>query len=149
MVTKHLTDEELQQYAMDKPDGEEQIAAHIHICEDCKARVRIYQLMIAGIKQQPQPAFDFDLSTAVLKQLPTPQPKAANDSLLMWILIFVCVCFAGTAFYSFRSYLGSLFEGVATIFIFLIAISAITVIALLFFEMNKKYQEEMKILDLY
>ena len=31
-----------------------------------QAKVEVYKLMIKGIKQQPQPAFDFDLSKMVL-----------------------------------------------------------------------------------
>ena len=57
MVIKHLTDAEVQQYVADKRHGEKRIANHIHLCEECRMKVEIYQLMITEIKQQPQPAF--------------------------------------------------------------------------------------------
>jgi len=148
MVTKHLTDDEVQQYAVDKTNCEKRIAEHIHLCEKCRTKAEVYQLMFTGIKQQPQPVFDFDLSASVLKQLPVSQAKAASDKLFTWILIFISVGFLATVAYYFRSYTASMFEGVATILIYLIAISAITVIAALVFDMYKKYQKEMKILDL-
>jgi hypothetical protein len=61
----------------------------------------------------------------------------------------VSIGFLATTAYYFRSYAASMFEGVATILIYLIVISAITVIAGLFFDMYKKYRKEMKVLDLY
>ena len=149
MVTKHLTDDEVQLYVTDKLNCERRIVEHIHLCEECRSKVEVYLLLITGIKQQPQPSFGFDLSASVLKQLPVPQAKVASDELFTWILVFVSVGFLATAAYYFRSYMTSMFEGVATILIYLIAISAITVVAGLFFEMYKKYRKEMKVLDLY
>lgn len=149
MVTKHLTDEEIQLFAFDKESCELRIAEHIHFCPECKAKVETYQTLIKGITQQPKPAFDFDLSTVVLKQLPQQSPKTANDKLLTWVFIFICASLIGTVFYFFRGYLNSIFKGIAGISIYLIAISAITVIALMFVEMYKKYQREMRVLDLY
>ena len=149
MVTKHLNDDEVQLYITDKSHCEKRIAEHIHLCEECRSKVEVYQLLITGIKQQPQPAFDFDLAASVLKQLSVPQAKVASDELFTWILVFVSVGFLATAAYYFRSYMTSMFEGVATILIYLIVISAITVVAGLFFEMYKKYRKEMKVLDLY
>src|SRR5258705_1734489 len=149
MVTKHLTDDEVQVYVVDKQNVEMRIIEHMHICAACRAKVEVYRLLISGIEQQPQPVFDFDLSASVLKQLPMSQPTVASDKLFTWILIFISVGFLAGAAYYFRSYSASMFEGVATILIYLIAISAITVIAALFFDMYRTYQKEMKVLDLY
>src|SRR6188472_159265 len=148
MVIKHLTDDEVQQYVVDKPNCEKRIAEHIHLCEECRSKVEVYQLLITGIKQQPQPAFDFDLSKMVLQQLPSSKTSIANDNALIWIFGFMGIAFLGGAIYLFQSYF-DLFEGIKTIFIYLIAITAITVLVYLIIEMYKKYQKEMKVLDLY
>ena len=148
MVIKHLTDEEVQQYAVDKPNCEKRIAEHIHLCEECRSKVEVYQLLIAGIKQQPQPAFDFDLSKMVLQQIPSPKTSTANDNALIWIFSFMAIAFLGGAIYFFQSYF-DLFESMRTIFIYLIVITAVTVLAYLFIDMYKKYKHEMKVLDLY
>ena len=148
MVTKHLTDEEIQLFAFDKTNCETWIAEHVHLCPECKAKVQTYQLLIKGI-ERPQPVFNFDLSAVVLKQLPQQNPKMANDKLLTWIFIFICAGLIGTVFYFFRGYLNSMFKGLAAISIYLIGISAITVIAVILVEMYKKYQREMRVLDLY
>ena len=148
MVTKHLTDDEVQQFVIDKPNCENRIAEHIQLCEECRSKVEVYQLLITGIKQQPQPAFDFDLSKMVLQQLPSPKTTIANDNALIWIFGLMGIAFLGGVVYLFRRYF-DLFEGIKTIFIYLIVITAITVLLYLLIDMYKKYQKEMKVLDLY
>jgi hypothetical protein len=149
MVIKHLTDDEVQQYAVDKSNSEKRIGEHIHLCEECRSKVEVYQLLITGIKQQPQPAFDFDLSKMVLQQIPSsPKTTTANDKAIAWIFAFMGIAFLGGTMYLFRSYF-DLFEGIRTIFIYLIAITAITVLVYLLADMYKKYRKEMKILDIY
>jgi len=148
MVTKHLTDDEVQQYAIDKLNCEKRIVEHIHVCEKCRSKVEVYQLLITGIKQQSQPAFDFDLSKMVLQQLPSPKTSIANDNALIWIFGFMAIAFLGGAIYFFQSYF-DLFEGIKIIFIYLIVITAVTVLAYLFIDMYKKYKHGMKVLDLY
>ena len=148
MVIKHLTDDEVQQYVVDKQHCEVEIVEHIHLCEMCRAKVEVYQLMIKGIKQQPQPAFDFDLSKMVLQQLPSPVTKVSNDKLFVWLFVSTGIIFIGGSLYFFQSYF-DLFESMRTISIYLIAITAITILAYLFIDMYNKYRQGMKVLDLY
>ena len=148
MVIKHLTDDEVQQYVVDRQHCEVKIVEHIHFCEVCRAKVEVYQLMIKEIKQQPQPAFDFDLAKMVMQQLPQAKKKISNDKLLVWLFVSIGIIFIGGALYFFQSYF-ELFEGLKTIFIYLIAITAVTVLVYLFIDMYKKYRHGMKVLDLY
>jgi predicted anti-sigma-YlaC factor YlaD len=148
MVIKHLTDDEVQQYVVEKQHCEVKVVEHIHFCEVCRAKVEVYQLMIKEIKQQPQPAFDFDLAKMVMQQLPQAKKKISNDKLLVWLFVSIGIIFIGGALYFFQSYF-ELFEGLKTIFIYLIAITAVTVLVYLFIDMYKKYRHGMKVLDLY
>ena len=148
MVIKHLTDDEVQQYVVEKQHCEVKVVEHIHFCEVCRAKVEVYQLMIKEIKQQPQPAFDFDLAKMVMQQLPQAKKKVSNDKLLIWLFVSIGIIFIGGALYFFQSYF-ELFEGLKTIFIYLIGITAVTVLVYLFIDMYKKYRHGMKVLDLY
>ena len=148
MVTKHLTDDEVQQYAVNKSNSEKRIGEHIHLCEECRSKVEVYQLLITGIKQQPQPAFDFNLSELVVQQLPLPKEKT-SDRLLLWMLLFIGISFIGAIFYYFEGSFDYLFRGIAAIFIYLMIITALTVFTGLFLDMYKKYSNEMKLLDSY
>jgi len=104
--------------------------------------------LITGIKQQPQPAFNFDLSKSVLQQLPSQEAKTANDSLLIWLFIFTGISFTGGGLYFFRNYFKYFFEGIETILGFLIVVTAVMVLAGLYLDMYKKYRKEMKVLDM-
>ena len=148
MVIKHLTDDEVQQYAVDKSNSEKRIGEHIHLCEECRSKVEVYQLLITGIRQQPQPAFNFNLSELVVQQLPSPKEKT-NDRLLLWVLVFIGIGFIGTIFYYFEGSFAYVFSGIASIFIYLMIVTALTVIAGLLITMYKKYDTEMKLLDSY
>ena len=148
MVIKHLTDDEVQQYVVDKQHCEVKIVEHIHLCEECRSKVEVYQLLITGIRQQPQPAFNFNLSELVVQQLPSPKVKT-SDRLILWVLLFIGFGFIGTIFYYFEGSFVYLFSGIATIFIYLMIITALTIITGLFIAMYKKYDTEMKLLDSY
>jgi hypothetical protein len=149
MVTKHLTDEEIQLFAFNKTSFEPRIAEHIDSCPGCNAKVRAYQLLLSGLGQQSQPVFNFDLSATVLEKLPPQNPRTSHDRLLTWIIIFICAALLGTVFYLFRGFLNSMFKGIAGISVYLIVVSAITVIIVLFIEMQKDFKKEMRVLDLY
>ena len=148
MVTKHLTDDEVQQYVVDRQHCEMKIVEHIHICGECKLKAEIYQSLVTGIKGQLQPTFNFDLSALVVQQLPSVKQKT-NDRLLLWVLLFIGIGFMGGVFYYFEGSFVYLFRGIAAIFIYLIIITALTVITGLFIDMYKRYNSEMKLLDSY
>ena len=148
MVTRHLTDDELQQYVVDRQHCEMKIAEHIHICSECKMKAKIYQSLVTGIKQQPQPNFNFDLSALVVQRLPSSEQKT-NDRLLLWVLLFIGIGFIGAIFYYFEGSFVYLFRGIAAIFIYMIVITALTVFTGLFIDMYKKYNKGMKLLDSY
>ena len=111
-------------------------------------KVEVYQSLITGIKQQPQPAFDFDLAEIVLEQLPAPKTKLSYDRMLIGVVAFICMTLTGTVLYYFRDYFTYLFDGLTTILVILIAVSAVTVLAGLYIDMYKKYRREMNVLDL-
>ena len=149
MVNKHFTDDEIQLLAIDKIVTDAAADTHLNTCDLCKKKVEVYQAMITGVKQQQQPAFDFDLASFVLKKLHVPAPEAANDRVATWVLIFVSIGAFTSAIYFLRSYLANVFQSVATILIYLIAISAITVIVAIFFDTYNRFRKKMKVLDAY
>ena len=145
-MVNHLTDDEVQQFVIDKSDCDKTILEHVHLCEACKNKVEVYRLLVAGIKQQTPPVFDFDLSATVLQQLPSVKPKT-GDRTILWALIFIGVALVGLIAYYFQHSFAYLFEGMSAIFVYLIVITVLTVLTGLFIDMYKKYNKEMKLLD--
>ena len=149
MIAKHLTDDEIQQYALDKTGCELSIAQHIQHCEACEAKVETYQLLFSGIKQQPKPAFDFDVSELVLAQLAPGKPWFSKERSFVYLLASVTILLTGTLSYIFRGYLASLFSGITTLLMYLISTTVLTVLILLGIDMYKNYQKKMNVLDFY
>lgn len=149
-MLKHLTDDEVQLYVADKAQCDLKIVQHIHSCEVCRSRVETYQLLIKGIEQQPQPSFDFNLSELVLNQLPPQSIKTSNDRSLSWIFISIGIALITGASIYFGEYMSALFKSFGTtILVYLMVVSAITIIAFLFIDLYKKYNRQIKLLDAY
>jgi predicted lipid-binding transport protein (Tim44 family) len=149
MITKHLTDEEIQLFALDKASSEPVIPEHLLLCEECKAKVAAYQSLFTAIKEQQQPAFDFNLSELILLQLPQPKPKPLPENFFVFLLAFMAILLTGVFAYIFRGYLLSLFAGIKDLLIYLIATTVITVLIVLVIDMYKNYQKKMSSLDFY
>ena len=148
-MLKHLTDEEIQLYVIEKENDDENVVQHVHSCELCKAKVEAYQLLIIGIKQQPAPSFGFNLSELVLNKLPQ-SIKTSNDRLLSWIFISICIGLIGGASVYFSKYISALFKSFGTTsLIYLLGVSAVTIISVLVFDLYRKYNSQIKLLDTY
>src|SRR3982751_2702884 len=112
MTTKHLTDDDLQQYVLNGGSANNDMTAHIHACEDCRARVETYRVLIRGIEQLPAPVFDFDLQELVLSHVPTAAAKKRETDLSPWIFIGPSVFAGALIIYLFGGHLFNLFNGV-------------------------------------
>ena len=148
-MARHLTDQEIQQYALDMTDDELMIAEHIGLCEECKAKIEIFQLMIRGIQQQQTLTFDFDLSESVLAQLPSPRKNFSFDNVMTCLLVIVCILTTAAAVYIFRSFISSIFAGITSLVMYLILITVISLLSVLSIEMYISYKKKMATLDHY
>lgn len=150
MNTKHLTDDELQQYALNSEECESTIAEHVHFCEDCKAAVETYRLLFTGIGEQEVPAFDFDLSELLVKQLhPSPKTKLLPEDFFIYLFSFAMIIITGTMLYLFRGYMIELFSGAGNFAVYLTLASVAVLLIFLCIDQYKMYQQKMKALDLY
>lgn len=150
MLTKHLTEEELQLYALNSSACEAAIESHVQLCEECKAKISSYQLLFTGIKEQPAPSFDFDLSKAVLSQLPlsvsTQKEKVFNP---VYLLIAGAVLITGIAILLFNRYLPGLLVNILPLLLYLVVPSVIIMLVMLIIDMHKTYRKKMVSLDFY
>lgn len=149
MSTQHLTEEEIQQYAMDNPGSNNKAAEHIHSCGQCREKAETYRLLFDGIQQQRQPAFDFDLTELVMAQLPLPAQKATKENLLIYFFIIGAVAVTGLAWYFFRGYVTILFRSFAPVLAYLLITAFITLSILLILDMYKNYKKKLHVLDVY
>ena len=150
MNTKHLTDDELQHYALNSAGCDSTIAEHVLFCEDCKAAVETYRLLFTGISEQEAPAFDFDLSELVVKQLqPSSKPRLLPEDFFMYLFSFVMIVIAGAAMYFFWGNISELLSGAGNFAVYLTVASVTVLLIFLCIDQYKTYQQKMKALDLY
>ena len=149
MKALHLTDEEIQEYALDTSAVDMATREHVSTCGECKARVSDYQLLFAGIKQQSQPVFDFDLAELVIAQLPSLKPVAASGNSLIYVFVLAAIAIAGAAIYYFRTNIASLFTSITPLLFYLTATTIITLAVILSMDMYRNYHRKMRALDIY
>ena len=146
MNEKHLSDKEIQQYALEKENHNAKIAEHIRSCKACKAKLEIYQLVFAEVKVAPKPAFDFDLPSLVLAEIEQGKPKYSLTDFLIYTMIFIAAISLLLLFWNFAA---PLFSRLSSMGIWMIFTSTLTILFLLSFESYKKYQRLMSDLDIY
>jgi hypothetical protein len=147
MTDKHLSEDAIQQYVLDKPGCEPGITGHVEACEHCRTSVATYESLFSGVRQQSKPEFDFDLSGLVLAQLPRRKPRFAPGIVLAPLLALTICGAAGVPLYLFRKDLSWLFAGVLPMAMYLILITAVTFLAFQLMEMVRKYRKQMKALN--
>lgn len=150
MNAKHLTENELQQYALNSAACDSAIAEHVHFCEDCKAAVETYRLLFTGISEQEVPAFGFDLSELLVKQLqPSPKSKLLPEDFFIYLFSFVMIVVTGAAMYFFWGNISELFSGAGNFAVYLTVASVAVLLVFLCIDQYKTYQQKIKALDLY
>ena len=147
MNTSHPSENEIQQFALDRTSCSPALIAHIDSCAHCREEVNTYQLLFSGIAQQPAPAFDFDVAGLVLPQLETSRRRLSPDRIVAWFLVvFVCACIA-IPVYLFRKYLLYMLSDISAFFLYAMACSAAVIIVIRAINMYKKYQQQMRLLN--
>jgi hypothetical protein len=150
MTTPHLTEEQVQRYALND-ECDPVVMKHLHACKQCTESVETYRLLFEGLQQQARPAFDFDLAELVTAQLPAPvtelQREGKNE--LLNFLIVTTGAALVFAWYFFRKYFAVLFESIAPIIAYLAVSVFVTLAGLLIIDMYKNYRKKIHILDVY
>jgi len=157
MSGNHLTDEDIQQYVLNKADCKTDVVTHIHDCEYCKTKAETYKLLFSEIKQQPKAAFDFDLSELVMKQLPQVRPGFSLNSLPGYFIIFSILAAIGIPYYLFKAkiiyffktYILGITSGISSIVVFLVVITFLIFLIFQCVEMYGKYRQKNNALNFY
>jgi hypothetical protein len=147
MINNHLSDTDIQQFVLDRPNCYINIIDHIHVCDSCKAKAEEYQLLFSAIQQQPTPAFDFDLSSLVLSQIVQPKTEPVANRTLIFLLVLIGLSFVIIAGWLFGDYFLNMFTGITSMAIYLTVTVAVTFLFFQGIEMYKRYQKQMDALN--
>lgn len=147
MLNGHLSDEQIQELALDNTSPAQDVIQHAENCALCKPKVQNYRMLINSIEQQPSPAFSFDLAAAVVAQIETPPAKTATKGLWWLFAIALVAILTGAAIY-FGDYLTGILQGLKSMAIYLMIISGVVLIIMLVIDQYKTYHRKMKLLDM-
>ena len=147
-MSRHLTDEEIQQYVADEMSGPQDTHEHISLCEECGSKAAAYRLLFAVIQKQEEAVFDFDLEKMVLAKLPQKIVSSRSKPFL-YPLVLSAVVLIGAALYVFRDYTKTIFTGIGTLSIYLMVTTVIIILIAAGADMYKNFREKMKLLDVY
>jgi hypothetical protein len=149
MKYKHLNDDEIQQYVLEKANCDDEVMEHILLCTNCNERATQYSQLFQGIKQQEKPVFDFNLAELVIEQLPKSQYNPSYRKSFSFFTIFISILSVGVIGYLFGRTLFNLFSTITPVVTGLIVTTVTSLLVFLFIDMNRKYQSKMKALNFF
>lgn len=143
----HLSEDEIQQYALNASGSEADIIEHVETCKTCKTRLANYRSLFAAIQEQPRPAFEFDVAGHVLSQL---QGKTKGSTKMDWplyLVISVVFSLIGVPLYWLRKDIAIMLAGMLPITIGLVTISGILILMFQCIDLFKKYKRRSDALN--
>ncbi|HEV7620166.1 MAG TPA: hypothetical protein VGO09_00460 [Flavisolibacter sp.] len=147
MITGHLSETEVQEYALNKSTSGQEIVEHMKICAKCRADASFYQQLFTAIVTHPKPITDFDISSLVLGKI-NEDKIAIKPGNVYTLAFYTIIIFAiALALYFFRNNIFYLFNGISTLFLYLAIGSTVIVLFFKCTNMYKKYQDKMDMLN--
>jgi hypothetical protein len=159
MNDKHLAESEIQEFVLDESSAGPALVSHMRTCPACQAKAAAYGMLFTGMAGQAKPAFDFDLSAAVLTKI-----SAKNNSaqvvpgrlppygILFSILAAVAAAgwtYKTTLIALYRTYILGIVAGVSKMVILCMVITVCCFLIFQLAEMYKRYQRKMDGLNIY
>jgi len=156
-MTKHLSDFDIQQWVLDKANCEANIIDHIHECEHCKTKAETYQLLFSVIKEQPKPAFDFNLSEIILPQISPAQPALQRNTIIKFTIAAITIIAFSITSYLYKAqiniflkkYIFDITSGISKGAMYLLLTTALTLLIFQSIALYKKYQQKIDDLNFY
>ena len=149
MTNKHLTEEQLQQCALDTTTPDQPVLLHLEDCNACRLKAAQYLQLFQAIKVEEKPAFDFDLTKAVMAQLPKTEKKGVLDKYIVYILSVAGIVVIAAMLYGYGSYLLNLFSGNAPLLTWCTVSAIVCLSVFLCMDMYQQYKKKMDALNFY
>lgn len=147
MNTGHLSDRELQSYALEGENCPPALSEHVRSCTFCRQKAEMYQLLFSKVVKPPVPMFDFDLTASVMKQLPLPESEVPVTNNWTYLIDAGGVLSAGIAIYFFVHSLRPLFRELSPMTLGVGITATITLLGGLGYDIFLKHTKQMKIVN--
>jgi hypothetical protein len=145
MSGTHPSEASLQQYVLDRAACTQEDIGHIGSCADCQAAAAVYEMLAGVLKAQPAPAFNFDLTAAVIAQLDAPpRRKQKGGPALTAVLIALVI---GVPAWLFRRSAYFVFTDMSADFYWVVLAAAAIVVGMFLLRLHKKYQDVINLIN--
>ncbi|RYG01623.1 MAG: hypothetical protein EOO02_12365 [Chitinophagaceae bacterium] len=152
MKMEHLSEELVQQLALEPGSMSPGQRQHLSDCAGCAARVADYKLLFSDLSDMPAPSFEFDLASMVMEKLPALHPYAQPASVsntkdqpkaIPWMIAaaIAAIALMGLPFYYFRASITSMLNGLSTM---ITALAIIIVVFIAIFQVIDEYRKYNK-----
>jgi anti-sigma factor RsiW len=145
MTTLHLSEVQIQEYAIDSRNCGEEVHSHMISCAACQARTAQYKAMFGEMQLAPKPSFDFDLAGLVAEQLPQVRPKRSGWQLPLAAFTALAGLLVPVLLY-WRQ-LMELVNGAPGIWLLLMGLSTLVIILFQGQELIRNYKRQMDTLQ--
>ena len=157
MTIKHLSEEEIQQWVLDKTKCSDAVISHMHDCEYCRTSAESYRVLFSEIAQQPRPVFDFNVPALVLPQIPGESSSYSRNYFPGYLIVFFLIAASCITGYFYRAAIGNLIKkyifsissGISRGTLYLLLTAAVVFLIFQSFELFKKYRQKVDDLNFY
>jgi anti-sigma factor RsiW len=152
MNGNHLSAEELQQYVLDRGACTTESILHVGACPDCQADIAAYSVLMGSLRQQPKPAFDFDVAAAVMERLERQPGRKAlpfgnKTRPFGYMMAALILLMTGIPAWLFRKSAYFVFTEIQAVFLYPILVAAGLIMLLRILHLYKKYQQIFNIIN--
>jgi len=147
-MTTHLSEIELQEYALHKSDLSTEKILHFASCARCQAVAANYQILVNELHQLPKPSFDFDISAAVIVKLQKSKKSYSLPVVLACFFSLLLIVAACLAIYNFWGELCIIITSTTPLITLFILSTVVLILGFHGATLYNDYQKKLKILGL-
>jgi anti-sigma factor RsiW len=149
MKQEHLSENELQQVALEQQETDYEGAAHVQECATCATAIANYRTMFAALSTMEKPVFNFDIKKQVLAQLPVSTTGKSRFPWSLLLLSAIVAAILAITLFVMSSFFKNLFKGIPEMILYIMVVTTVTIIIFQCREMLLSYREKMRRLNFY
>lgn len=149
MNQPHLSENELQQFALEQQHADHKLAAHVQECSGCSTAIANYRAMFLAISAMEKPVFNFALEKQVLSQLPVLGTPKASFPWYSILIGGIAVAILAIPLLIMRNFFAGLFMGIPVIVLDIIVVTVLSIVVFQCREMLAAHRTKMRLLNYY
>jgi hypothetical protein len=147
MNGKHLNEEQIQLYVLDRKNLSAERKDHIANCNLCRQKAEVYGALFTSIKNLPSSNFDFDLGASVMAALPQPVRRNLADKKLVWAIVICSIIIIAGGCLILNKFIPGVFSLSNINLVYLLLITIFIVFIFQVSDIFKNYHNKIKSLE--